>query len=137
MSVNTSNLPTIRQFKIEDYPGAPQYFYQFINTLNLFAGPIYQILNGGVTYQNLVIPQTFTKTLTAPASGNTTFTFTNPLRITPSWVVIGNIYQGSIPSTHPSSPAVVYWHFSQGTIYVDNITNLTASTQYTVTLVVG
>jgi len=136
MPINASNLPTNRTLKFEDFPGAEKWFAQFLQSLNLFMDPVYQILNGGVNYQNLTVPQLFTKTITTPASGSVTFNFTSPIRIAPSAVLLGNVYQGSSPSTHPSSPAVVYWHYSQGTIYVDNITNLTTSTTYTVTLVV-
>lgn len=136
MAQNASNLPTIYNFKFEDYPGAPQWFAHFLSSLYLFVNPVYQILNGGVAYQNLQVPKLYTLTVTAPASGNTTFNFKNPLTISPTAVLLGNVYQSGNPSTHPSSPAQVYWHFSQGTIYVDNITNLTASTTYVVSLVV-
>lgn len=136
MPLNSSNLPTSNIFKFEDFPGAPQWFAQFLQALNLFTDPVYQIINGGITYQNLAAPQLFSKTLTAPAAGSVTFNFANPLRVIPRAVILGNVYQGTTTSTHPSSPPVVLWHFSQGTIYVDNITNLTASTQYTVTLVI-
>lgn len=136
MALNASNLPTSHQFKFEDYKGAPDYFAQFLNSLNLFVDPVYQILNGGITYQNLMIPQTFQKTITAPATGDTSFNFVNPLRTTPRAVLLGNVYLQGNPSSHPSSPAVVYWHFSQGTVYIDNVTNLTASSTYVITLVV-
>lgn len=136
MAINQSNLPTSHQFKFEQYPGAPEWFSQFLSSLNLFVDPVYQILNGGIGYQNLTIPQLFTKTITAPATGNTTFTFTNPLRITPSVVLLGNVYVSGNPSSHPTSSVSVFWHFSQGTIYIDNITNLTASTTYVITMAV-
>lgn len=133
---NQSNLPTFQGFKFENYPGAEEWFAQFLQSLNLFVLPVYNILNGGVTYQNLSIPKIYTVTITTPASGSVTFNFANPLRITPSAVLLGNVYETPTPDTHPSSPAQVYWHYSQGVIYVDNITNLTASTQYQITLVV-
>ncbi len=134
MAINQSNLPTNRRFRFEDYPGAEEWFAQFLSSLNLFIDPVYQILDGGIGYQNLLIPQIYTKTITAPATGNTTFNFSNPLRIAPQSVIVGNIYVSGRPTSHPTSPAVVYWHFSQGIVYIDNITNLTASTMYVVTL---
>lgn len=136
MTINQSNLPTSHQFKFEDYPGAPQWFAQFLRTLNLFIDPVYQSLNGGITYQNLTIPRIYVKTITTPASGSVTFNFVNPLRIEPSAVLLGNVYVQGNPSSHPSSPAVIYWHSSQGSIYVDNVTNLATSTTYVLTLVV-
>lgn len=136
MPVNSSNLPTTRQFKTEDYPGAQPWFTEFLKSLNLFVGPIYQILNGGITYQNLSIPQVYTKVITTPASGAVTFNFTSPIRSQPQAVVLGNVYVNGNPSTHPSSSTNVFWHFSQGSIYVDNIPNLSTSTTYVITLVV-
>ena len=131
-----SNLPTIRRFKFEDYEGAPKWFEQFLQALNLFVDPIYQMVSGNISYSNMIAPQIYSKTITAPASGSVTFNFTNPLKIAPSAVVLGNVYVSGNFSSHPSSPAQIYWHFSQGTIYIDNITNLTASTSYVVSLVV-
>lgn len=135
-TVNQSNLPTISRFRFEDFPGAEPWFQQFLNTLNLFVIPVGDILNGGITTQNLVAPKFFTKTITAPSAGDVTFNFTNPLRVTPTSVIIGNIYVNGQPSSHPTDATCVYWHFSQGTIYIDNIPNLTASTTYVVTLLV-
>lgn len=136
MPVNSSNLPTNRTFKFEDFPGAEKWFAQFLQSLNLFVSPVYDILNGGVGYQNLTVPRIYTKTITAPATGSTTFNFTNPLAITPSAVLLGGVAKSGDITSHPSSASCVYWHFSQGIIYVDNIPNLTASTTYVVTLVV-
>ncbi len=136
MAINNSNLPTVQTFKVEQFPGAPEYFSQFLTSLNLFVTPVSQILNGGVSYQNLTVPQLYTKTITAPASGNVTFSFTNPLRIQPSAVLIGNVYVQNQPTNHPTSPVSVFWHTSQNMIYIDQITNLTAATTYAVTLVV-
>ena len=136
VQINQSNLPTSRSFKFEDYPGAEQWFAQFLQSLNLFVDPVYQILNGGVNYQNLMIPRTYTQVITTPASGPVTFTFTNPIRIAPTSVLLGNVYVNGNPSSHPSSATCVYWHFSQGSVYIDDIPNLTASTTYVVTLVV-
>lgn len=136
MAINSSNLPTTYTFKYEDYAEAPDWFSKFISNLNLFAAPTYQILNGGITYQNLIMPQIYTKTITTPASGSVTFNFTNPLRIQPRAVLLGNVYVNGNPSSHPSSASNVYWHLSQNVIYVDNITNLSTSTTYVVTLVI-
>lgn len=132
-----NNLPTNRRFKFEDYKDAPEWFASFLSSLNLFTDPIYQIIDGGIGYQNLMIPQLFTKTFTAPATGLVTFSFVNPLAIGPSSVVIGNLYENTTPSIHPADATTVYWHFSLGTIYVDDIPNLTSGTTYVVTFSVS
>lgn len=131
-----SNLPTNRRFRFEDFPDAGQWFANFLNSLNLFIDPVYQILDGGITYQNLVAPQIYTQTVTASATGTMSFNFANPLTIQPRAVMIGNIYVSGQPTNHPSSPSQVYWNLSENKIYVTNITNLTASTSYVITLVI-
>ena len=131
-----SNLPTIRRFKFEDYEGAPKWFETFLQGLNLYVDPVYQMLSGNIAYSNLIAPQLYTKTITAPASGNVTFNFTNPLKIAPSAVLVGNIYVQGQPTNHPTSPVGVFWNYSQNTIYITNLTNLTAGVSYVVTLAV-
>ena len=136
MATTQSNLPTVQRLKYEDYSRYPdwkQAFQALVNTLNLFMTPVYNILNGNVTYQNLSAPQTFTKVITAAST--TTFNFANPLPFNPQSVIIGNCWS-TIPSTHPAVALQVYWHVSGSTIIVDNIVGLTSGTQYTITLVV-
>lgn len=134
---NQSNLPTIQRLKFEDYANSTDWkeaFQKLIQSLNLFMTPVYNILNGGVTYQNLTVPQTFTKVITGAAT--TTFTFVNPLAIAPSSVVVGNVWTG-IPSTHPATAVQVFWHPNAGNIVIDNVLGLTVGTIYSLTLVVS
>lgn len=131
-----SNLPNQRLFKFENYPDAEPWFQPFLQSLNLFVDPVYQILDGGITYQNLMVPKIYNQVITSPVSGPLTFNFVNPLRFLPRSVTLGNVYAGNDTTSHPSLATCVYWHFSQGSIYVTNIPNLTASTQYNITLVI-
>lgn len=136
MAITQSNLPTVQRLKYEDYARAPnwqQAMQALVNSLNLFMTPVYNILNGGVTYLNLTVPQTFTKVITA--SSPTSFTFVNPLSIPPSAVILGNCWS-SIPSTHPAVALQPFWHYSNGSIIIDDIIGLTSGTQYTITLVI-
>lgn len=133
---NTSNLPTVQRLKYEDYANNTDWkkaFEHLINTLNLFITPIYNIVNMGIGYTNLVAPQLVFRTITAAAT--TTFNFVNPLSIAPSAVMVGNVYSTST-STHPVAVVQVMWHYSGNTIYVDNVIGLVAGTAYTMTLVV-
>lgn len=131
--INQSNLPSVQRFKFEDFKEAPQWFSQFLSQMNLFTGPVYSVLNGGVNYQNLSTPQLYSKTVTATSP--TTFNFTNPLRIAPSAVVLGNVWS-RIPSDHPAVACQVMWHESQGVIFVDDVIGLTSGTLYNLVLVV-
>ena len=136
MAVNQSNLPSIQRLKYEDYVHSTdwkQALQALISALNLFINPVYNILNGGVTYMNLTIPQVFTKVITAATA--TTFSFVNPLPIPPQAVLIGNVWT-SIPSSHPTGSVSVFWHYTGGSIIIDNIIGLSSGTQYTVVLVI-
>jgi hypothetical protein len=131
-----SNLPTVQRLKYEDYArsGTWQEAMQgLVNSLNLFMTPVYDILNGGVTYSNLTAPQRYTTVVTAGAT--TTFSFVNPLPIQPEAVLIGNVWSG-IRSNHPAVALQVYWHIQGNTVVVDNIVGLTSGTQYSITLVI-
>lgn len=137
MAITTpSNLPTVQRLKFEDFSRAKDWqegMQLLINSLNLFITPTYNMMNGGIAYQNLQAPQIYTKTITASAT--TTFTLVNPLVIAPSAVLIGNCWSG-IPTTHPAVALQVYWHYANNLITIDNIVGLTAATTYQITLVV-
>ena len=136
MATQQSNLPTVQRLKYEDYARATtwqQGVQLLVNSLNLFMTPVYDILDGGVTYSNLTVPQIYPTVVTAGTP--TTFSFVNPLRTLPQAVVVGNCWAG-IPSTHPAVALQVYWHYTGNTIMVDDIVGLTTGTQYSITLVV-
>jgi hypothetical protein len=132
---NNSNLPTIQRVKYEDYKGAPEWFAQFLTALNLFFTAIYNIVNKGVTYANLAVIQPFTFSFTPGTTTN--FKFISPVVGVPSNVVIGNVYIGNDLTAHPAVVTQVYWHYSQGFIFVDSIIGLTNGLQYTVAVLVS
>lgn len=134
MALNSSNLPSVQRFKFEDYNEAPQWFAQFLESLNLFVNPVYSILNGGVTTQNLTAPRSFVKTIVASAT--TTFNFTNPLKIAPTAVLIGNVYTFGNSTLHPAVVIQPMWHVSSNVIYIDNVIGLTVGTNYVITLLI-
>lgn len=127
---NNSNLPSIQRIQYEHYKGAPEWFAQFLEALNLFMTAVYGILNGGITYANLGVLQPFNFSFTPGVT--TGFKFTNPLMVTPTNVTIGNIYEGNQSQNHPTAATQLFWHYSQGYIFVDSIVGLTAGTKYTV-----
>jgi hypothetical protein len=132
---NTSNLPTIQRIKFEDYKGAPQWFEQFLMTLNLFMTAIYNIVNDGITYANLGVIAPFTFVFTPGSTIG--FKFANPLIQPPTNVIIGNVYVGTQLQNHPAVATQIYWHYSQGSIYVDSIVGLTTGTNYTISVQVS
>src|SRR5579864_2226590 len=133
--VNNSNLPTVQRFKYEDYKDAPNWFAQFLITANLFINSIYNIVNHGITYSNLGVISPFTFTYTPGTTSN--FSFSNPLIVNPSNVIIGSITIGNNLTNHPTSVTQLYWHFSQGQIFVDSILGLTNGVTYQITVQVS
>lgn len=132
---NNSNLPTIQRIKFEDYKDAPKWFEQFLSTLNLFLTAVYNIINHGVTYSNLGVIQPTIFTYTPDVTQG--FKFANPLTIAPNNVIIGNIYEGNQLQVHPAVVTQLYWHFSNGFIFVDSIAGATSGTKYTVSVQVS
>jgi hypothetical protein len=132
---NTSNLPTINRIKYEDYKDSPAWFAQFLITLNLFMTAVYNIINKGITYSNLGVLAPFTFLYTP---GTTTgFKFDNPLIVNPTNVIIGNVYVPPTREVHPTGPVTLYWHYSNGSIIVDNIIGLTSGVTYSISVSVN
>jgi len=132
---NNSNLPTISRIKYEDYKDAPSWFAQFLNTLNLYMTAMYNIMNRGITYSNLAVIQPFVFSYTPGSTIG--FKFSNPLTVPPTNVIIGNVYEGNQLQAHPLVATQLYWHFSQGFIFVDSIVGLTSGITYTVAVQVS
>lgn len=132
---NNSNLPTIQRIKFEDYKDAPYWFEAFLETLNLFMTAIYSIADRGITYSNLGVIQPVTFSFTPGSTIG--FKFVNPLIINPNSVILGNVYEGNQLQIHPTVVTQIYWHYSQGFIYVDSIVGLTAGVKYTIVVQVS
>lgn len=131
---SSSNLPTINRIKYEDYKGAPSWFAQFLNTLNLYMTAMYSIVNGGILYNNLgcIAPFNFSYT-----PGTTTnFSFSNPLAVAPNNVILGNVWTGNT-QIHPAVLTQIYWHYANGQIVVDSILGLTSGITYSITVAVS
>jgi len=129
---NNSNLPTINRIKYEDYKDSPAWFAQFLITLNLFMTALYNIVNRGITYSNLGVIAPFTFLYTP---GTTTgFKFTNPIIIVPNNVIIGNVYVPPSREVHPAVVTQVLWHYTNGSIVIDDILGLTTGITYSITV---
>lgn len=127
---NNSNLSSIQRIKFEDYKDAPDWFAHFLDSLNLFMTAQYNISNRGITYANLAVIQPFSFQFTPGATIG--FNFASPVVGIPNGVVIGNVYEGNNLQAHPLVVTQIYWHYSQGFIFVDSIVGLTAGVKYTV-----
>jgi hypothetical protein len=132
---NNSNLPTIQRIKYEDYKDAPNWFAQFLMALNLFMTAVYNIINKGITYNNLAVIAPFSFQFTP---GTTTgFKFSNPISITPNNVIVGNVFQTGNTIIHPTGAVTLFWHYADGSIVVDSIVGLTTGVNYTLSVIVS
>lgn len=132
---NNSNLPSVQRIKYEDYKGAPDWFGQFLNTLNLYLTAAYNIFNRGISYSNLGVIQPFAFTFTPGVT--TGFKFANPLIQAPQNVIIGNVYISSNLANHPTVPIMLFWHYSNGFIFVDSFVGLTNGVNYSISVLVS
>lgn len=133
--INRSNLPTIQRVKYEDYKDAPQWFAQFLMTLNLFMTAVYSIINRGITYSNLGVIAPFTFQYVEGSTTN--FQFTNPTIGVPSNVIVGNVYETGDLTKHPTGAITLFWHYTNGSIVVDSIVGLTPGVNYTLSVLVS
>lgn len=132
---NNSNLPTIQSVKYEDYKDAPQWFAQFLMSLNLFMTAVYNIINRGITYSNLGVIAPFSFQFTPGSTTN--FKFTNPITVAPTNVVIGNVYETGDLTSHPAVVVQIFWHYTNGSIVVDSLVGLTPGTTYIISVQVS
>lgn len=130
-----SNLPTIQRVKYEDYKDSPQWFAQFLMTLNLFMTAVYNIINRGITYSNLAVIAPFTFQYTQGSTTN--FRFTNPTTAPPNNVIVGNVYETGNTIVHPTGAVTLFWHYTNGSIVVDSIVGLTPGVNYTLSVMVS
>lgn len=137
--MSNSNLPTIKRFYADDYKTAPNYFQQFLSTLNLYSEPIYNILNQGVDLTMNTTEEIYTFTLTnASATGSSnTYNFTPKKFIgQPNGVIIGQcIYNTSNGiATAIGGQVTLDWIYSGNQVKILAIYGLTANKNYTFTL---
>lgn len=130
-----SNLPSIQRVKFEDYKDAPPWFGQFLNTLNLFLNPTYDILNRGISPENIGCISTASFRYTDGVTQN--FNFASPVTQVPSCVIVGNAYEAANTIKHPAGAVTIQWHFSKGKIYVDALLGLTPNVPYIISVLVA
>lgn len=134
-----SNLPSIKRFFSEDYPDAPTWFQQFLNSLNLYTDPIYTILNGNVTANVNTADEIYTFDFVGVSSTATLNTFSfYPQRFAgkPNGVIVGQCLVNSSNgvATAVGGPFAIDWVWAGSQISIIAMYNLTANTSYTITL---
>ena len=127
-----SNLPPLWRFSFEDYSPLGSVFQKFISNLNLFTLAMYNIVNGGIGFANL---QRSIYSFTVLAGTTTTFSFVNPLAVSPSGVVLVKVLlNGNIATPITSAVSVANWFYDGKNINILDIPGLTPGGSYDISL---
>lgn len=128
----TNNLPPIFRFDFGDYSALGSVFQKFLANLNLFTLAVYNILNGGVGFQNMqrVIYKT-----TVLAGATTPLVIVNPLSIAPSGVSVVQVLQnGKTNTVLTTAVSAANFYYDGKNIQILNITGLTSGQNYQLAL---
>lgn len=135
-ATTTTNLPTIQRFYADDFAGAPKWFQQFINTLNLFTQQMYNIVNAGISISQNTAEEIYSFSITAGATyANNTFNFT-PRKFAgrPNGVIIGQVTPNTSTVTAVGAACTLDWTYNAGQVQIIAIYGLTNTTSYTITV---
>jgi hypothetical protein len=133
--LNSGQLPPIYRFDIGDYTGLGSIFTKFLSNLNLFTLAIYNLVNGGIGYANLQQSVYTTKVL---AGATTPISFSNPLSIAPSAVVLGQVVLvGTTIATISNVVSVANWSYDGKSINILNVAGLTSGLNYQISIIVS
>lgn len=129
--------PSIQRFYSDDYKDAPAWFKQrFLNSLNLFAFPVYNALNKNLTIGDNLNQNHATITLVGSSTpANNVASFLNPIQGTPQGVDVVNVQITGTPTpSYPTSAIQVFWTFDGTSINIGSITGLVDNVNYILTL---
>jgi hypothetical protein len=132
-----ANLPSVRRILREDIKEAPDWISQLLLPLNKVLQSQYSALDGNLTFQQNISAQikslTFTTGSTYPANF-VPMSFPVTLKTTPMGCL--KLSCISIPYETITNAVDIDWVNSNGTLYINNVTGLSPSTQYQLTVLV-
>ena len=127
-----SNLPNLWRFDFGDYSTLGSTFQKFLANLNLFTLAIYNIVNGGITFENM---ERSIYKVTITAGNITPMSFVNPLSIAPSGLhLVQALAVGNTPQALTSSVSVGNWDYDGKNINIYNISGLVTGVTYQIAL---
>lgn len=130
-------LPTIKRFLAEDFPTESGWITTLLYPLNLLLNTIYANLNNGITFQQNILSQIKTISISGLAP-STTFNWSFSNVQAPIGVLVLQCLQTDSPVAVITSAVTVAWSYSAGVISINNMTGLNSSHTYSVTfLVIG
>jgi hypothetical protein len=130
-------LPTVKKILREDVKEAPSWISRVIEPFNSVAETLYQAMNKNITFSENI--RCFTKEISYKTTSMypvmDDVQFANELRVKATGLLV---VQAINSETYEPEVGTVYapWTEDNGTIVVRSITGLTASTNYTIRLLI-
>jgi len=127
-------LPTIKRFQSEDYKDSPSWFHRFIQAVNLYTEPMFNLVNGNLAISANTNEEIYSFQMTsgAAAAGNT-FTFA-PKRFIgiPSGVQIAQCLPVLSVPTAVGAAVTLDWFWNGTQIQILAVYGLTNGVKYDV-----
>ena len=128
-----ASLPPVRKLLQEDLKQAGAWISKLIYPLNLFMSSVYAALNHDLTFQDNILAQW--KTVTVSGSNPTT-QFTWSYVSAPVGVTIQAISDTSASPKTITTAVTHVWSYSGGVVSINNITGLDPKRQYSITFLI-
>lgn len=127
-------LPTIKRFQSEDYKDSPSWFHRFIQAVNLYTEPMFNLVNGNLALSANVNEEIYSFQITsgATAAGNTYLFSPKRLAGAPSGVVIAQCLPVLAVPTAVGNPVTLDWVWNGTQIQILAIYGLTNGVKYDV-----
>lgn len=127
-------LPTIKRFQSEDYKDSPSWFHRFIQAINLYTEPMFNLVNGNLALSANVNEEIYSFQITSGASAAVnTFLFSpKMLSGAPAGVVIAQCLPVLAVPTAVGNPVTLDWYWNGTQIQILAIYGLTNGVKYDV-----
>lgn len=127
-------LPTVKRFQSEDYKDSPSWFHRFIQAINLYTEPMFNLVNGNLALSSNVNEEIYSFQITsgATAAGNTYLFSPKKFVGTPSGVIVAQCLPVLAVPTAVGNPVTLDWTWNGTQIQILAIYGLTNGVVYNI-----
>lgn len=145
LEVIMARLPNQKRIMREDLQDAPSWIDRLLFPLNSFMESVYYALNKNITFNENIACQIREITFTTPSTYGVgspvgvdfdEIRFSNQLRTVPQGVIIMQLNITNSVDTPLYTAQSLHWYHDDGIIYIPYISGLSASTDYTLRVLV-
>lgn len=125
-------LPSLKRFQSEDYKDSPAWFHRFIQAINLYTEPMFNLVNGNLALTDNINEELFSFQITsgATAASNTYLFAPQQLRGVPSGVIIAQCLPVLSTPTPVGNPVTLDWSWNGTQVQILAIYGLTNGVKY-------